>query len=282
MSQVLQNSRRKHRPWTAQEQVTAEVAAACGVPIAQIARALGRSYGSVQYHLLANVANKAMERSRALRALQPEKVKEYQRQYYLANRDVASQRARARYAANQQKSIDAALKWSQDNRERSREIKRRWQAANREKILESKRKRYKANREQVRLQVTAWRAANPEKHSEHLRRRKAIRRSGRQRALFALNLKSQAERFALWSNCCAYCNSTAKPTVDHVLALTLGGLDEPSNVVPACSRCNSSKHTRPVESWYRAQQFFSEARWAKIQRHCPAAVVGQLPLALPA
>jgi hypothetical protein len=67
-----------------------------------------------------------------------------------------------------------------------------------------------------------------------------------------------------------------------VLALTKGGLDEAVNIIPACTACNSSKNNSPVEAWYNRQPFFAATRWRKIQRHCPAAVVGQLPLALAA
>jgi 5-methylcytosine-specific restriction endonuclease McrA len=282
MDSVLHGTPSGRRPWTSRDQAEAEVAAACGVPISSIARALGRSYGSVQYHLVPSVAKKAVERSRAFNALQPEKVHEYRKQYYLANRDFLSQRGRAWYAANRQKSINAALKWSQDNRERSREIKRRSRIANRAKVLESKRNRYRADPQKVYDQTREWRRLNPAKCREQTRRRKALRRSSRRSALKPLNLQLIKSRFALWGHRCAYCGSSGKMTVDHVLPLTAGGLDEPSNAAPACASCNSSKHTHAVESWYRRQPFFTEARWRKIQRHCPAAVAGQLPLALPA
>jgi 5-methylcytosine-specific restriction endonuclease McrA len=123
------------------------------------------------------------------------------------------------------------------------------------------------------------------------RRRSVLRRSSRLTAVVPLTLRQQGERFAIWQDKCAYCGVSSQDprncnfgrlAVDHVLALKECGLDELQNVVPACFCCNSSKQDRPVEAWYRAQPFFTEARWRKIQRHCPAAVVGQLPLALPA
>jgi 5-methylcytosine-specific restriction endonuclease McrA len=88
-------------------------------------------------------------------------------------------------------------------------------------------------------------------------------------------------RYALFKGKCCYCGTGGKLEVDHVLPLSLGGLDDASNIAPACRRCNASKNASPVEAWYRRQPFFTEVRWRKIQRHCPAAVTGQLPLALP-
>lgn len=46
------------------------------------------------------------------------------------------------------------------------------------------------------------------------------------------------------NHACRYCGATApdvKLTVDHVIPTALGGSDEPSNLVTACSGCNSGK-----------------------------------------
>jgi 5-methylcytosine-specific restriction endonuclease McrA len=47
-----------------------------------------------------------------------------------------------------------------------------------------------------------------------------------------------------YGQCCAYCGLPGKLTMDHVVPLSRGGKHEISNVVPACSRCNSRKHTK--------------------------------------
>jgi hypothetical protein len=105
-----------------------------------------------------------------------------------------------------------------------------------------------------------------------------------------MTLAAKNARFALWRNRCAFCGVDAKHprnaghdrlTVEHILALTKNGLDEADNIAPACHSCNCSKSNAPVEEWYRRQPFFTEARWRKICRHCPGAVIGQLPLAMP-
>ena len=97
----------------------------------------------------------------------------------------------------------------------------------------------------------------------YLRRRKARRATP-----FPLSNKQKNERFALFQNECAYCGNNKKITIDHVIPLSKNGLDAVNNVVPACNRCNSSKHANPAEQWYKSQAFFNEARWLKIQRHC--------------
>lgn len=44
-------------------------------------------------------------------------------------------------------------------------------------------------------------------------------------------------------NVCRYCGGPAT-AVDHVHAWSLGGSDDPSNLVACCRRCNSKKRTR--------------------------------------
>jgi hypothetical protein len=133
-----------------------------------------------------------------------------------------------------------------------------------------------------------YRAANRDKRSEHSRRRNAWKRAARLRALLPATPGQVKARFALWQNRCAFCGVDAKHfrnhgdkrlTEEHVLALKNQGIDESDNIIPACKSCNCSKQHTPIETWYRRQPFFTDARWRKICRHCPAAVAGQLPLA---
>jgi len=237
MDEVLQNGRRKPRPWTAQEQLTAEVAAACGLSMAEIGVILSRTYDSVRYRLEPGVAAKARNRTNQWRRENPGL------------------------------HLERNKKWAAANPDKANAIKRKWKSANRGKQKATNRK---------------WRLDNPDRSNDITRRRRARLRANNALALCRMTFEAKQKRFFLWRNSCAYCGATHDITADHVLPIRHHGLDEPLNIVPACRFCNSSKNDSPVESWYRAQQFFSEAGWAKIQRHCPAAVVGQLPLALAA
>lgn len=50
-------------------------------------------------------------------------------------------------------------------------------------------------------------------------------------------------------NCCAYCGSKQNLTIDHVMPKSRGGKSNWSNLVAACSRCNSKKgYFTPVEA----------------------------------
>jgi 5-methylcytosine-specific restriction endonuclease McrA len=183
---------------------------------------------------------------------------------------------------NPGKASDAVRRWSDANRERLRAGARRRYWESRDHYLEKMRRRRDANPHAHREYSRQWRKDNPEMHCEQSRRRRALSRSARQQAIMPLAVEELRKRFALFGDRCSYCGLADRLTVDHVLALAAGGLDEGANIVPACVSCNSGKKDRQVEAWYRRQPFFTEARWRKIQRHCPGAAMGQLPLALPA
>jgi len=107
-----------------------------------------------------------------------------------------------------------------------------------------------------------WRAANPELAREQCRRYKAKKHNaiaGDEVTPEAIGL-----RFALTEGCCCYCGVSKKLEAEHVVALNAGGLHTPSNILGACRSCNASKADKPVESWYRAQSFFSKQRWQRI------------------
>jgi 5-methylcytosine-specific restriction endonuclease McrA len=252
MASVSQNGPRKPRPWTPQDQVIAEVAAACGVSFCEIGRAIQRHRNTVKRNLIPRLANKYKVYGQKWRELNREKDRESSRNYY------------------------------KKNREKARSYGIAYRAANHQRTLERRRSYYYANKEEQKRQMRKWYQANKERVKEIVRRRKAMQRSSRRQCLSPLTLNQKIYRFQLWGNSCAYCGSAKKVTVDHVMPLYQGGHDQIDNVVPACLSCNCSKQARPVEAWYRRQPFFTDARWRKIQRHCPTAVAGQLPLSLTA
>jgi len=54
--------------------------------------------------------------------------------------------------------------------------------------------------------------------------------------------------------CCAYCGASAEDgtllTLDHVLAVELGGTNDPTNLVTACFSCNSAKQDKTTREWF--------------------------------
>lgn len=63
---------------------------------------------------------------------------------------------------------------------------------------------------------------------------------------------------------CAYCGvkqtRKIKLTRDHVVPVTSQGPTSRHNIVPACSKCNSSKSNHEMVEWFKKQKFYSEGR----------------------
>lgn len=135
--------------------------------------------------------------------------------------------------------------------------------------------------EKARRAREAWRRAYQSNPSLRLyNREKAHRRRARIRGQRTRRLTTAAlqARFAMFGNCCAYCGVSGDMQIEHVVPLSKGGAHDAMNIVPACQRCNYSKHVTEVEQWYRAQSFFSPSRLAMIKNFSSQRFSDQLTL----
>lgn len=85
---------------------------------------------------------------------------------------------------------------------------------------------------------------------------------------------------------CAYCQrdiSVKTLELEHFIPISKGGTHTLGNLLPACFECNrgpDGKWDSDPEEWYKAQPFYSEARWRKILKvlGLKTKQVGQLSL----
>lgn len=149
----------------------------------------------------------------------------------------------------------AIYKWREDNKDKwnsySREIsmtpkaiERRKQYAQRQDVIERLRDSYKT--EKYRAKKRLWRAANQNKlrhyYKDKNHRRRVAYRDG------AVTEREWLGICAKYQHRCVYCYRKTKLTMDHEIPLSAGGTHTPSNIVPACQRCNASKQARhPID-----------------------------------
>lgn len=58
-----------------------------------------------------------------------------------------------------------------------------------------------------------------------------------------------------YKSCCAYCGIfVERPVIEHVIPLARGGRHAIGNVLPACSKCNASKHALFIMEWRNRRQ----------------------------
>lgn len=126
---------------------------------------------------------------------------------------------------------------------RKRNYAKFWYRENRERVLE----RNAHRREYRREYNKSYARNNPEKMRHKAKVRRALQAGARGSHTF----DQWIARVVLFGWKCRYCHSSLSPatvTKDHQIALTKGGSEWPSNLVPACRRCNSLKNTRgPIE-----------------------------------
>jgi 5-methylcytosine-specific restriction endonuclease McrA len=162
------------------------------------------------------------EDSRRRRAADPEKYREKNRKWSAAN-------------------LDTRRKWRAANREKLRECQRKRNAANPEKQREHDRKWIAANREKNRESQRKWYAKNPDK----VRVNSRLRRARKQGAEGRHTAAAVADIFKMQRGRCAYFAKCGQKLVayhiDHIVPLSKGGTNNPSNLQLTCPICNISK-----------------------------------------
>lgn len=203
------------------------------------------------------------ERSRRWRAANLERAREHDREY--------ARKYRASNPDYVQRQADAHRKWREANPDKVKENNQKWLKINRERNRGECARRYRENPDRQVEYNRRWRLQNPE-----LRNRQIVVSNGNRRARIVAvdglpvpRVTSEAANkcFLLFGNACCYCGSDGPLHLDHVDPLARGGLHTPSNLAPACQRCNLSKSSKPVEAWYLSQPFFSPERWEALQAH---------------
>ena len=200
--------------------------------------------------------------------------------YREANRERERERVREWAKANPEKHRERSQRWAEANRDKTRAGSRRWRQENHERALELGRKRREADPERNREGMRQWRLENPGGARAHVAIRRARKVAAVPDGAPRVTAEVLAHRRALFGNCCCYCGGPGPLHDDHFQPLARGGHHVPSNLVPACERCNLSKHSRPVEAWYLSQPFFSAERWEAILRHTSGSDVRVVQLSL--
>lgn len=104
----------------------------------------------------------------------------------------------------------------------------------------------------MRAKYARQKAANPERYRLYARAGEANRRA-REKAAPGHATSAQIDaRWAYFGNRCWMCSRDAEVT-DHVKPLMKGGSNWPSNLRPACNRCNNSKRAKwpfPLEVFH--------------------------------
>jgi 5-methylcytosine-specific restriction endonuclease McrA len=171
------------------------------------------------------------------------------------------------YQKNKEKFKARAVKYYQENTEALKAYGRKWQSENKDHFLELARNWRKSHplsseqRERYRERQRAWRSSNRER--ENARNREWGKNNPELR--LAINQKQRAKRKGVSGNftarewaeikerygykclCCGRSEPQIKLTIDHIVPISLGGLNVAENIQPLCGSCNSSKWAREID-----------------------------------
>lgn len=105
-----------------------------------------------------------------------------------------------------------------------------------------------------------WRRRNPSKFLSHgMRRRTRIAANS-----FAVTDKDLRRTLHRFRNRCAYCGSGERLAWDHVTPIARGGAHSVGNLLPACTRCNSSKGSTFLYQWKHRDRFNTPPRGVEV------------------
>lgn len=153
-------------------------------------------------------------------------ISEQRHAFYVTNRERLLSKQNAYTAQNRERESARVRRWRRDNPHKLRQVNVSYYARHRESVLDQKR----------------------EYHASHIEERRAISRNRKARLKNAPGTGVSAKEWRgiieYFGGRCAYCLQPNTPlTMDHLIPICRGGQHDPSNVVPACQRCNFRKHT---------------------------------------
>lgn len=147
---------------------------------------------------------------------------------------------------NPEKAKAKRRRYCEKNRNTVRAGIARWQAKNPERQKAASARYWKRHRERLLGESAAWKAANPDKCRVQWRTRRARKRGaiGHHTAEDAATIRKHQH------NRCAYCRDALGRSahLDHIISLSRGGSNWPSNLQWLCAPCNLSKNARdPID-----------------------------------
>jgi len=183
--------------------------------------------------------------------------------------------------------------WNEDNSDK----KRKYRDANKEYIAkqskkyrdenpllakERKKKFYEDNKIEINKQHKEYyertkdrflehRRAYDKKYSSENKDKKNIstqkRRAKIDQLPYTLTSNEWNQTKSHFNNCCCYCGEELPLTKDHFIPIGNSGGYTKENIVPACSKCNSSKGEKSFSTWYPQHKDYSKERENLIIKH---------------
>jgi 5-methylcytosine-specific restriction endonuclease McrA len=157
-----------------------------------------------------------------------EKCKECAKSYYDQTRERINANNRIRYEANKYSINEYQRTYYVKNKAKINAKNRSYYARNIDKEIERREKYYQTHKEQS-------------KNKYHVRRARLLNNG--------IYLVKEKEIKRLTESNCFYCGAKDSIQIDHIVPISRGGSHSIGNLIPACAKCNLSKHNKFIVEW---------------------------------
>lgn len=165
------------------------------------------------------------------------------------NGDKEKQRLRLLYQSRREEIKLRSRKWYADNEQRAKETKKRYleNPEHKQRAHERARSWAAANPERLQEMKDRWNREHPEvgRVAQHRRRARIYATDG------SFTVSDVAKLYELQSGECAGCRADLSNgfEVDHVMPISRGGSNWPSNLQLLCVSCNRKKSAMHPDDW---------------------------------
>jgi len=172
---------------------------------------------------------------------------------YHQNIEAEHARSAKYHAANKERARLYGLKHRAKNSDKLKAVRKAYKAANRQEIAAKAKIYNAAARDKIAERKKKYYSENREQYRVYVRNRRAMMREaeGVHTADDVLKILAQQKWLCAEPTCRADLRKI-KRHVDHIMPLSLGGSNWPSNLQCLCHACNRSKWAKTPEQW--AQQ----------------------------
>lgn len=188
------------------------------------------------------------ERQRRYRRRHRDKILIRQRADYQAHKEERRAYQRNRYAQYREAELVRGKQYRQEHKVEIKARRKHYYAVNKERLCEKAARWREENRDKL---LARRREMAKTAKGRAQRKVRQQRRNARKAGLDCrYTLEQWLASLAWFGNQCAYCGaSDGSLQQDHVIPIAGGGAYVIENIVPACARCNGSKHDFALETW---------------------------------
>lgn len=186
-------------------------------------------------------------RSRAFRETNPDYIDQYSTVY---NHSAMHRAVKARYNASHREQNRAyCVQWHEANKEYERLYAARYNATHQAQRIAYDKVRRRANHERISAQQRIYR--HTERGRMLHRAHEQVRRARKLAAPGSFTADDLTRQYRAQHGRCYYCHRSLGTFwhADHVIPLSRGGSNHPSNIVAACATCNTSKNNKLPHEW---------------------------------